>query len=182
MQLAENGAIVYITGRTLKGPSGSLEQTIKEIKERGGICIGKQVDHEKDEQIEKLFEEIKTEQDGKLDILVNNAYKGVNKILETRNKKFWEVEPQIWDEINGVGLRSHYICTIYAARLMVPRQQGLIINISSIGGKLYFLSVPYGIGKESKNINVFKHINIFFFKGKAAVKSRMKTKIFNILK
>jgi dehydrogenase/reductase SDR family protein 1 len=159
--LAENGAIVYITGRTLKGPC-SIEQTTSEIKERGGICIGKQVDHENDKQIEKLFEDIKAEQDGKLDILVNNAYKGVNTILEKLNLKFWEVEPQMWDDINGVGLRSHYICTVYAARLMVPKNQGLIVNISSMGGKFCFLSVPYGIGKAAVIISKlnYKIINI----------------------
>ncbi len=37
-----------------------------------------QVDHENDQQIANLFEKIKTEQNGRLDILVNNAYKGVN--------------------------------------------------------------------------------------------------------
>jgi dehydrogenase/reductase SDR family protein 1 len=35
------------------------------------------VDHEKAEEIESLFQRIAKEQDGRLDILVNNAYKGV---------------------------------------------------------------------------------------------------------
>jgi NAD(P)-dependent dehydrogenase (short-subunit alcohol dehydrogenase family) len=36
------------------------------------------VDHEQTEQIEELFKQINKEQNGQLDILVNNAYKGVN--------------------------------------------------------------------------------------------------------
>ena len=37
-----------------------------------------QVDHEKSEQIEALFKQIENEQKGQLDVLVNNAYKGVD--------------------------------------------------------------------------------------------------------
>ena len=37
-----------------------------------------QCDHGKDDQVEKVFEKIKNEQNGKLDILVNNAYAGVS--------------------------------------------------------------------------------------------------------
>ena len=36
------------------------------------------VDHEVDSQISDLFEKISREQNGRLDILVNNAYKAVN--------------------------------------------------------------------------------------------------------
>ena len=128
---------------------GSLEQTANEIKERGGTCFPIQVDHENDDQIEKLFKQIEVEQNGQLDILVNNAYKAAKTLLENRHLKFWETKPEIWDDINGVGLRSHYFCTVHAARLMVPKKQGLIINISSMGGKFYIFSVPYGVGKEA---------------------------------
>ena len=36
------------------------------------------VDHEVDSQISQLFEKISGEQNGRLDLLVNNAYKAVN--------------------------------------------------------------------------------------------------------
>ena len=51
------------------------------------------------------------------------------------------------DDINNVGLRNHYICSVYASRLMVPRKQGLIVNISSFGGQTYIFNVAYGVGK-----------------------------------
>ena len=80
VQLGGAGATVYITGRTLKSKDGmgSLEDTAAEIRARGGKCIPVQVDHEDDKQIFELFEKIKNEQDGRLDILVNNAYKAVS--------------------------------------------------------------------------------------------------------
>ena len=48
-----------------------------QIKERGGKCIGVKCDHSKDEEIEALFNKVKIEQDGQLDVLVNNVYAGV---------------------------------------------------------------------------------------------------------
>jgi NAD(P)-dependent dehydrogenase (short-subunit alcohol dehydrogenase family) len=50
------------------------------IRNRGGQCIPVCVDHEKSEEIKALFEQISKEQDGRLDILVNNAYKGAEVI------------------------------------------------------------------------------------------------------
>lgn len=106
-----------------------------------------QCDHEKDDQIFSLFQKIQVEQNGKLDILVNNAYKGVEEIFNNTAKKFWETKPEIWDDINNVGLRNHYLCTVYAARMMVENKQGLIVNISSFGGASYIFNVAYGVGK-----------------------------------
>jgi dehydrogenase/reductase SDR family protein 1 len=146
-----NNISIY-QGRTLKsssGKSGSLEETAEAIHNRGGQCIPVCVDHEKTEEVEALFERIAKEQDGRLDILVNNAYKGVDYILNAAGKKFWETEPEIFDDINNVGLRNHYYCTVYAARLMTPRKQGLIVFISSAGGLRYLFNVAYGVGKAA---------------------------------
>jgi len=150
VELGAAGALVYITGRTMKssdGKTGSLEETAEIIRNHGGQCIPVRVDHENANEIESLFERIAKEQDGRLDILVNNAYKGVEPILTTSGKPFWEVEPSVFDEINNVGLRNHYYCSVYAARLMVPRKQGLIVVISSPGGLRYLFNIPYGMGK-----------------------------------
>lgn len=154
LQLAEKGAKIYITGRTLDPPrkakvGGSLRETAQEIEARGGICIPVQCDHSKDTDIERLFEQVKRENESQLDILVNNAYSAVNVLATHMGKKFWEQPPSIWDDVNIVGLRNHYICTVYASRMMVPRKKGLIVNISSAGGLRYMFNVAYGIGKEA---------------------------------
>ena len=71
-------------------------------------------------------------------------------IFENANKRFWETDPvKMWDDINNTGLRNNYICTVYASRLMVPRKQGLIVNISSMGGVQYAFNAAYGIGKAA---------------------------------
>ena len=55
----------------------------------------------------------------------------------------------ISNKSNNIAIRNHYICAVYASRLMVPRRQGIIVNITSIGGQCYFFSVPYGVGKAA---------------------------------
>ncbi|KAJ8272541.1 hypothetical protein GJAV_G00090410 [Gymnothorax javanicus] len=145
LQLSEAGATVYITGRK----EATLKEAATEVKERGGNCIPVICDSSKEDEIKLLFEQINREQKGRLDILVNNAYAGVMAIFENTGKKFWETDPSIWDCINNVGLRGHYICSVYAARLMVAQGRGLIVVISSIGGLRYLFNVPYGVGKAA---------------------------------
>lgn len=150
--LGEAGATVYITGRTLAAAAestGSLEETCAAIEQAGGNCIPVQVDHSDDEQVRSLFSRIETEQNGRLDLLVNNAYAGVSALRDAYGKPFWQSEPSFWDACNNVGLRSHYVASVYAARLMVPRQQGLICTLSSWGGLSYIFGVPYGAGKAA---------------------------------
>merc|ERR1719350_468709 len=48
-----------------------------------------------------------------------------------------------------VGLRSHYVCAALAARSMVPRGSGLIVNISSFGAVVPYNSVAYAMGKTA---------------------------------
>lgn len=69
--------------------------------------------------------------------------------MNGEGKKFYECDPLLWDDINNVGLRNVYICSVYAARLMVPKNRGLIVNISSAGGLQYFFNVAYGVGKTA---------------------------------
>ncbi|XP_037131936.1 dehydrogenase/reductase SDR family member 1 [Syngnathus acus] len=145
LQLCEAGATVYITGRK----EAPLNETATQVNQRGGKCVPVICDSTNDSDIEKLFERIKLEQSGRLDLLVNNAYAGVQTIFENQGKKFWETEPSMWDTINNTGLRSHYICSVYAARMMVAQGQGLIITISSMGGVRYLFNVPYGVGKAA---------------------------------
>ncbi|MBD2255551.1 SDR family NAD(P)-dependent oxidoreductase [Nostoc parmelioides] len=152
--LGEAGAIVYITGRRLDSHStssndvsGSLNDTKRAVEEAGGICIPVQVDHSNDEQVRSLFERIQNEHNGQLDLLVNNAYAGVQALTNAQGKPFWENEPNLWDACNNVGLRSHYIASVYAAQMMTKHRQGLICTISSWGGMAYLFGAAYGAGK-----------------------------------
>ena len=71
-------------------------------------------------------------------------------ISRNTGKKFYVADPiEQWDCINNVGLRNHFLCTVYASRIMVPQKDGLIVNISSVGGLTYLFNVAYGIGKAA---------------------------------
>ena len=48
-----------------------------QVEERGGKCIPVQCDHTNDEDVKYLFERVMDEQ-GRLDVLVNNAYEGIS--------------------------------------------------------------------------------------------------------
>lgn len=152
--LGEAGATVYITGRTTAESAthpapGTLEETAAAVREAGGQCLPVQVDHADDSQVEALFNRISTEQNGQLDVLVNNAYAGVQALKDAYGEPFWKHSPELWDAGNNVGLRSHYVSSIHAARLMASRQQGLICTISSWGGLSYIFGVAYGSGKAA---------------------------------
>ncbi|CAK7315939.1 Dehydrogenase/reductase SDR family member 1 [Vulpes lagopus] len=145
LQLCQAGATVYITGRHMD----TLQATAEEAQSRGGQCVPVVCDSSQESEVQRLFEQVDQEQQGRLDVLVNNAYAGVPAIMKNTNKAFWESPASIWDDINNVGLRGHYLCSVYGARLMVPAGQGLIVVISSIGGLQYLFNVSYGVGKAA---------------------------------
>ena len=77
------------------------------------------LDHSDDKQVNDLFEKVKKDSKGQLDILVNNAYAGVDMIFSHSKNKFYEFDPvEQWDTINGVGLRNHFLCSTYASRYL----------------------------------------------------------------
>lgn len=145
LQLCQAGATVYITGRRLD----TLRAAAEEAQSRGGQCVPVVCDSSQEDEVRSLFEQVDREQKGRLDVLVNNAYAGVQTIIDNGKKAFWESPASMWDDINNVGLRGHYLCSVYGARLMVPAGRGLIVVISSTGGLQYLFNVPYGVGKAA---------------------------------
>ena len=151
LELGAARATVYLTGRTVdekdaKTPGTTIGVTAEEVTRLGGQAVAVRCDHAEDDQIEALFERVREEQ-GRLDILVNNVFKVPDQPLS--DGKFWELPASIWDEIIHVGCRSHYISSRAAAPLMIEQQSGLIINISSFGGAGYLFNLAYGVGKAA---------------------------------
>lgn len=73
---------------------------------------------------------------GGLDVLVNNA--GVGRFAPVA-----ELDPADWDAMMAVNLRGAFLCAREAARLMMERRSGHIINVSSVAGLTTF---PGGAG------------------------------------
>lgn len=146
IELATSGAKVYFTGRTTtedpKRP-GTVEKTVQEIRELGGQGVGLVCDHHMDAEVAEVFERIRKD-DGRLDVLVNNATAEMGAMI---GKRFWELPLELWDDLIGVGLRSHYVASWHAAPLMIAQSKGLIVNVSSHGSREYLMGVSYGVGK-----------------------------------
>ena len=82
---------------------------------------------------------------GPIDLLVNNVYQIPNP--PAMGKGFWEHPISVWDDQCGVGLRGYYVASVLGAPMMVRQKSGLIVNISSRGGREYVFSASYGVGK-----------------------------------
>jgi len=144
--LGSDGWTVYVTARGPVGTDSPLDRTAADVTERGGLGIAVQCDHTDDEQIRALFRRIAEEQGGRLDLLVNNVWASPPGFAGF-SEPFWKRPISDWDSLVGVGLRAHYVASVDAAQLMVPRGSGMIVNISSFGTRGYLHSVLYGISK-----------------------------------
>ena len=149
LELGAAGATVYVTGRTVEPGRhplpGTVGATAEEVTKLGGRGIAVACDHRDDAAVARLFERVAAEQGSRLDVLVNNAFLIPREL--TSGKPFWECPLSNWDDMVGVGTRSAYVASWHAAKLMVPRQRGLIANVSSSGAQEYAWHVAYGVGK-----------------------------------
>ncbi|MEM7412678.1 MAG: SDR family NAD(P)-dependent oxidoreductase [Myxococcota bacterium] len=143
MALGEQGATVYVSGRTVDGDR-SIDAAAKEVTQRGGEGRAVRCDHGNDADITALFARVKDEA-GRLDVLVNNVYKVPDK--PAWGGGFWEHPVEIWDDQVGIGLRAHYVASWHAAPLLFASERAAVFNISSPGGESYHFSASYGAGK-----------------------------------
>ena len=143
--LGEQGATVYVTGRTTGDGELSIDTTADLVTKAGGVGVAVRCDHGDDDQIAELFAVVARES-GRIDVLVNNVYKIPDP--PAWGGGFWEHPLSIWDDQVGIGLRAHYFASWHAAPLMFEAGPGgTIVNVSSPGGQSYHFSASYGTGK-----------------------------------
>lgn len=132
--LGEAGATVYVTGRSTSAVRGSLpgtiDETAVEVTRLGGHGIAVRCDHRVDSDVEALFARVRREQ-GRLDLLVNNAFASPEQRLLWGGQRFWQIPLTLWDDLIDVGLRSHFVASWYAVPLMLEQGRGLVINVAS---------------------------------------------------
>ena len=147
LALGATGATVYVTGRTQREGDaplpGTVQATADAVTAAGGCGIAVYCDHADDTQTKALFERVKQEQ-ARLDILVNNATVLHDALTDVG--PFWE-KPLELANILDVGLRSHYSASWFAAPLLLANGEGLVVNTSSFGGRIYMHGPAYGAGK-----------------------------------
>jgi NAD(P)-dependent dehydrogenase (short-subunit alcohol dehydrogenase family) len=144
--LAEAGAVVYATGRTVS------EDSFGDVFAAGGRIIPVRCDHTDDGETAELFGRVLDGQ-GRLDVLVNSAWGGYERMVEggefTWPRPFWEQPVWRWDSMFAAGVRAAYVASQHAARLMVGRRSGLIVNISFWAARKHVGNVAYGVSKAA---------------------------------
>jgi NAD(P)-dependent dehydrogenase (short-subunit alcohol dehydrogenase family) len=145
--LGSHGCTVYVTGRSEKAGDhplpGTIYETAQAVTAAGGKGIAVRCDAGDDEQVKALIEQVKREQ-GRIDILVNNAAAIYDELNAPGN--FWEKPLKLVD-LMDVGLRSGYVATWYAAPTLVEQRHGLVIFTSASGAVHYVYGPAYGAHK-----------------------------------
>jgi NAD(P)-dependent dehydrogenase (short-subunit alcohol dehydrogenase family) len=154
--LGEEGAIVYVTGRSVRGAPtvteypGSVEDAADQVTARGGRGVAVRCDHTDEQSVVELFERVRREQ-GRLDLLVCNAWAGYMPYPEHNDwfgQPFWEQSMERWDGMFTGGLRAHLLTARYGLPLMVPAKQGLVIFTTFTMGRKYLGNVFYDVAKN----------------------------------
>jgi dehydrogenase/reductase SDR family member 1 len=142
LELAESGAVVYATGRSITEETFAASTRI----------IPARCDHTHDREVESVFHQVSKEQDS-LDILVNNVWGGYENMIEdgefTWARPFWKQPFWRWDAMFAAGVRAHYVASAHAAQMMVAQRSGLIVNISFWAARKHVGNVAYGVSKAA---------------------------------
>ncbi len=122
LKLADAGAQVVLVARTLE----KLEETQREIAERGGTSFAYSCDVSDMESCDQLVETLLAKH-GHVDVLINNAGRSIRRSLELTFDRFHDFERTM--QLNYFGAIR---LVMGLAPSMLARQQGHVINISSI--------------------------------------------------
>jgi 2-deoxy-D-gluconate 3-dehydrogenase len=134
--LAEAGASVAILARN----EVRNRDTLAALKQTGVPAMALRLDVSQRKTLKPALEAVERDL-GPIDILVNNAAFAILKgVLEHTEED--------WDSVMETNLTSCFILSQYAARSMIARKRGKIINVASVGG---FKGTPiypsYGVSK-----------------------------------
>jgi gluconate 5-dehydrogenase len=122
--LAEVGACVIVNGRDPE----RLQQAVQVIKSMGGAVSSLAFDITDELAVQNAFVEIR-ENHGGLDILINN--------VGMRDRRgFFEFEMDAVRQLINADLIAPFNLSREAARLMMEKGDGRIINITSIAGQI----------------------------------------------
>ena len=153
VELGAAGATVYATGRTTRTQRSDLnraetiEETAELITAAGGVGIAVQVDHMQESQVKALFERIEQEQNGQLDILVNDIWGG--EALIQWGKAFWEMDHTNTLLLIERAIFTHLLTSRYGVPLMIARGKGLILEVTDGDSPDYRGQILYDLVKAS---------------------------------
>jgi len=135
--LAEQGARIALASRKQEALNGVAE----EIRQQGGECLALACHVGKPDQIRAFMDKV-VETYGSVDILVNNA---------ATNPYFGPIidaTEEAWNKTLDVNLKGPFLMSQAAAKIMMQKGGGSIINVSSVGAfKANPMQGIYGVTK-----------------------------------
>jgi len=123
-KLAEDGANVVISDINEE----LAQKTAQEIRALGVEAFAIKTDVSNPGDAEQLIAAT-VEKFGKIDVLVNNA--GI-----TRDNLSIRMSVQEWDMVLNINLKGVFLCSQQAAKAMMKKRFGRIVNIASVSGIL----------------------------------------------
>jgi len=157
LELGSAGATVYVTGRSIQGgPTtddvpGTIDETAREVTNRGGRGLAVRCDHCNDAEVASLFDRIRHEH-GRLDLLVNNVWGGYedSRCRPLPMVPFWEQSLSQWDRMFGSGVRAHLVASRLAVPLMLTQRRGLIVSATAnLDALPYLRNIFYDLAKNA---------------------------------
>ncbi len=136
---AEEGAALTLVARGKE----KLDAVVEDIRAKGGRAIGVTADVRSPEDTQRVFEATLKEY-GTLDILINNAGIGEQKLIDETDDDW----AHYVTDINFIG-PMRYIRE--ALKIFLPKNDGCIINISSVNGTRPFCGATYTATKGALN-------------------------------
>lgn len=124
LAFAAEGAAVVISGRSVP----QLEETVEEIRSRNGRVTAIPTDVSDEAQVKAMVERTIAEY-GKVDILVNNSG------ITGPTAPVVEMDLAAWNETLAINLTGAMLCSREVLRHMIPQKSGVIIMITSDGGR-----------------------------------------------
>lgn len=118
--LAKKGANLVIADISLD----QAKMTADDMNKIGAESMPVRLDVSKSDEVVKVFEDV-VKKFGRIDILVNNA--GV-----TRDSLLMRMKEEDWDTVININLKSVFLCTREAVRVMMKQRYGRIVNIASV--------------------------------------------------
>jgi NAD(P)-dependent dehydrogenase (short-subunit alcohol dehydrogenase family) len=106
---------------------GNIEDTAEEVTREGGRGIPVRCDHTDAADVERLFSRVQQEE-GRLDLLVNNAWGGHEAFTGVFDAPFWEQPLEQWEAMMDRGVRNHLLASRAAVPAMIRRGTGLVVT------------------------------------------------------
>jgi len=180
LELGAAGATVYVSARSTRAQPetaayrqilslsglttlpGDIDSTAEDVTRLGGQGIAARCDLTREEEVRALFDRVRAEQ-GRLDLLVNNAWGGHETFDGLFEAPFWQQPLAHWDSMMNRGVRCHLLAARCAAPWMAEQRHGLIAATTFwdrdryLRGNLYYdlakatiTRLAFGIAEEMR--------------------------------